>query len=632
MKAVPRRGFVIPAAFAVVLALLTPSARSAGPTQVHVPAPRAVTSGTWKPPAATWDVYSMTNLPIRMSDGVILRANVGIPLKKGTSTPSASLRFPSLVVQTPYRKDGGLFTVDNYFIQRGYAYVVVDVRGTGSSHGQWTSFGAREQADGPEIVRWAAHQKWANGKVGLIGASYAAINQLFTMEQPNAPKEVKAIFPVVPMSDAYRDVTFHGGNFDDAFIPGWLALVTALGAPPGSGITDGDSSALQVPVEHAQGAMGFQADAAKGVIAGGPLQYDGSYYRIRSPIERIARVRVPTFIVGGEFDLFQRGEPLLYNKLTNAPAKRLIMGPWIHIQGSTGSSSLDSAPLKLQQLQWFEHYLKDANTGIEREPRVLQYRLTGYQASGFVDTKTYPAPGLRPQNFYFNEGRSGSASSLNDGVLSTLPPKHAGSDPLPFNPTGTGCTRNTTQWGDASVWAPGTYMPCETDERPQELQELTYTTPVLKSPLTINGPINLHLIAESPQQRNATFSVHLTDVDEKGTSTQVTAGWLVASMRALDPDSPYAMAVGGKWLRVFHPFTQKSEKSVPFGPTVYDIEIFPTFATFKPGHRLRVAIGTGDAPHTVPGTSRLIDSMGAVFMVSRSPAFTSYLTLPVVRI
>jgi len=595
-------------------------------------------AGSWTPEAPSWDMVTENNVPVTMSDGTVLRANVGVPVPMGSgaTAPVPGFNFPVLIEQTPYRKDGGLFTVDPYFVTRGYAFVVVDVRGTGSSQGNWQSFYGPEQEDGPQIVRWAAHQPWANGKAGLLGASYLAINQLLTMEQPDAPSEVKAIFPVVPMSDGYRDVTYHGGNLDFAFIPPWLSLVTALGAPPGSQAGDGDPNdfvdGVGVAAQHIANVASFQAPTVVDSTTGGTKAYDGAYYESISPLWRIGRVKVPTFIVGGEFDIFQRGEPMLYNALSG-PAKRLIIGPWIHLEGSTASTlPADGIPdLKTLQLQWFDQYLRGMNTGEAQQPRVEQYELKGTDASHFVPSASYPIAPVTPQNLYLEPGTSGSASSLNDGVLGTAPPTAPGSDTLPYVPTGTPCSRTTFQWGDASATQAGIgNAPCETDERPNEVQELTYSTPALAKPETINGPINVHLIAESPLQRNAPFTVRVTDVAPDGTSTQISAGWLLASLRATEVRSPVTLSVDGVPLRVFHPFTPASEQPVPSTPTAYDIEVFPTFATFQAGHRIRLDVGSGDMPHMMLNVPHGAQSAGTVFLVDRNPDNPSYVSLPLV--
>ena len=71
----------------------------------------------------------------------------------------------------------------------------------------------------------------------------------------------------------------------------------------------------------------FQANAVADSTTGGANAYDGQFYKTRSPIERISSVHVPTFIVGGWYDLFQRGEPLLFQHLQaqGVPVK-LLMG------------------------------------------------------------------------------------------------------------------------------------------------------------------------------------------------------------------------------------------------------------------------------------------------------------------
>ncbi len=625
-----------PRRLAHLAALSIPLLALAGAALAVAPS-RATAATSWTPEPASWDSVTENDVPLTMKDGTVLRANVGIPVPKGSgaTAPVPGLQFPVLIEQTPYRKDGGLFTVDPYFVTRGYAFVVVDVRGTGSSQGNWQSFYGAEQQDGPQIVRWAAHQPWANGRAGLLGASYLAINQLLTMEQPDAPSEVKAIFPVVPMSDGYRDVTYHGGNLDAAFIVPWLGLVTGLGAPPGNQTTDGNPAdfmdGVAVAAQHIGNVASFQVPTTLDATTGGTKAYDGPYYQSISPIWRIKNIHVPTFVVGGEFDIFQRGEPLIYNAL-DVPAKRLIIGPWIHLEGSTASTlPADGIPdLKTLQLQWFDQYVKGIDTGEAQQPRVEQYEIMGTQPSHFVASSSYPIAPLAPRNLYLQAGPSGSAHSLNDGVLGDAPPSAAGSDPLPYVPTGTPCSRTTFQWGDASPTQVSIgNAPCETDERPNEVQELTYTTAPLASAVTVNGPINVHLVAESPLQRNMPFTVRVTDVAPDGTSTQLSAGWLLASERATAP-SPVTLTVDGTLLRVFHPFTPDTEQPVAAAPTPYDIEVFPTFATFQPGHRIRLDVGTGDMPHMLLNAPHTAQSAGAVFLVDRNPANPSYVSLPVV--
>ncbi|MGV7903848.1 CocE/NonD family hydrolase, partial [Mycobacterium kansasii] len=98
--------------------------------------------------------------------------------------------------------NGGLintFTVDQKLVQNGYTQVVVDVRGTGNSQGVWDVFGQREQKDTVEVLDWVRKQNWTNGRLGMSGVSYSAINQLQVASKN--PEGLQALFPVVPGAD-----------------------------------------------------------------------------------------------------------------------------------------------------------------------------------------------------------------------------------------------------------------------------------------------------------------------------------------------------------------------------------------------------------------------------------------------
>src|SRR6267143_1887122 len=126
--------------------------------------------------AATTTYEMVADVRIPMSDGITLDSDEYVPT---TGCPC-----PTILIQTPYRKSGpGVSEVNTIFPSNGYAMIVVDVRGTGSSEGMWDSFGPREQQDSVTLVQFAASQSFSNGVVGLAGVSYAAINQFLTVEQ-----------------------------------------------------------------------------------------------------------------------------------------------------------------------------------------------------------------------------------------------------------------------------------------------------------------------------------------------------------------------------------------------------------------------------------------------------------------
>ena len=93
---------------------------------------------------------------------------------------------------------------------RGYAVVVVDVRGTGASFGTRDSFRSpRERDDTSEIADWIVAQPWSNGALGATGISYvgAAADFLASTGHP----AVKAIAPLSSVWDTYADNYFPGG-------------------------------------------------------------------------------------------------------------------------------------------------------------------------------------------------------------------------------------------------------------------------------------------------------------------------------------------------------------------------------------------------------------------------------------
>src|SRR5207247_3933057 len=138
--------------------------------------------------------------------------------------------------------------------------------------------------------------------------------------------------------------------------------------------------ALNAESQHALDIGAFGAQAVLDATFGGfemmlptalqtfPDQaYDGAFYQLRSPIRNIARVKVPTFIVGGTYDIFQRGEPILYRALRlPAAKKKLLIGPWYHTTAGNGLTAADgSSPifdtkgnllpgLDALQLAWFD--------------------------------------------------------------------------------------------------------------------------------------------------------------------------------------------------------------------------------------------------------------------------------------
>ncbi|CAN0602024.1 unnamed protein product, partial [Ectocarpus sp. 12 AP-2014] len=220
-----------------------------------------------------------------------------------------------------------------------YAHVVVDVRGTGNSAGNWEAFGDREQADYLEVVEWVVEQPWALDRIGLGGISYLGITAILT-SQHNHPA-VKASFPIVPIGDGYRDIVFTGGNVNATFIPSWMALVTGLGLLPVELLATDPASFLGAVPDRLTGALlDFQVPTIlKALLGEEETVFDEGFWEIRSPMEGVDDINVPTFVVGGLFDLFQRSEPLWFERLNGRVPTKLLIGPWTHIEAAGVTSN-----------------------------------------------------------------------------------------------------------------------------------------------------------------------------------------------------------------------------------------------------------------------------------------------------
>ncbi len=435
----------------------------------EVLAASAARGSRWSPEKAVYGTASRNDIAIAGAGGTTIRVNEIYPTT--ASGQPAPGRFPVLLTMTPYGKGQGGSSApgsaaapstgsatggaDNYLVQRGYIEVVEDVRGTGDSGGSWGLFDPVQQQDAIHVLQWAAHLPQSDGRVGTYGPSYLGIDQLLLAGAVGPHSPLKAIFPMVPANDIYRDTSFMGGLIDFEFDETYLGLTGGLNIANPLGDTASDSSMLSalagVEADHAGGLASYHAASTANILTGGDEAYDGAYWHARNPQNVLARIvanHIPAYIVGGEFDIFQHGEPLDYAALQNAWAGRsvtapmapdqrttgryqLIDGPWEHINGS----SVQVDPL---ELEWFDTWLKHERTGMASTPTPLHYYDLG--TGRFAETTTFPFTGAAPVRLYLGAGNTlsatppgGGGSGSTSGPLPGLPPLPA--PPLPPLPT-----------------------------------------------------------------------------------------------------------------------------------------------------------------------------------------------------
>lgn len=587
------------------------------------------------------------NVEVRMADGTLLRADVVRPTDRETGA-SAAGEFPVLLTMTPYGKNN--YAIDTHLVHRGYIEVIADIRGTGLSEGNFEIFTSAEVADGVELVDWAAGLSGSSGAVGLIGGSYLGINQLLIAGAVGSGSPLKAIFPVAAGHDLYRDVVTMGSIPDFAFLSVWL-----LGILPMQNLTGPIVEALNDPllapiallalVRNLLGDVNYNAALIADMALTGNRTTDSDYWRDRSPrtvMHDIVDNRIPAYLVGGSFDIFQRGQPLNFAGLQNAWAGRavgqpmsphqpvtgryqLLLGPWTH---------LDFAALDVKDLQiaWYDRWLKGMDTGIERTRTPLHVIDATTQAS--KDWATYPVPDTTVSTYYLGAGRTGTAPSSNDGSLGLgAPPVLAGRDTITWSPVSTSvCSRATDQWlgGLPSTVLDelGVGWQCNTDDRAAQTgpNVLTYTTPAFTEARQIAGPIAARLYLTSSTTESQ-LVVTVDDVAPDGRSRPLTSGALLGSQRALDVEQSWT--VDGRLVLPYHPATQSSAMPVlPGIVTRYDVEVFPTFATIEAGHRLRIQVSSTDAPHLQPTLPQTLALLGGQYDVLRTASHPSSLSVP----
>lgn len=587
---------------------------------------------------ATWKNYSRAaqyagavTLPLQfitLSTGQKLAVLVSVPADSSGKPITGA--FPVILTQTAYRIDlgqliGGVLPtdttlliggLDKYMVTRGYITVAVDVLGTGMSDGNAQLLGEAEQQAYGEAVDWITKQSFFNGNIGLAGTSYLGIDSLLTAEQRNPA--VKAVFAEVPMGDPYRSTVMPGGMVNAQFTSLWLSLTQTLSTANGPAELANQGYAAQIKAataQHIASVDDWYLPTLNNVLAGntGYATDDGNFWSGRSALERAAQIQVPTFIVGGSNDIFQRDEPLLYEQLKRNVNSKLLIVPGSHVgsilnainssnnaisNGAPGSESL--------LLQWFDQYLKGINTGAASIPNVTQY-VQGYGLLGttrYASTTDWPHPLATAQRMYMhgNGSLNTTAPTANETTHTLTEPKapvvSASKSSLGTLQTsvklndGSDCSNSFVQWtlGIAGLLP----LPCYSNDATVENAQhaITFQTPTLTSNLYLNGPMQADIWLSSTGTQ-AAVAVRVDDVDALGIATPITTGIMSASYRAVDTSRSRYM--NGVMIQPWHPFTAASAQPLVPGQAVnVPVEIFPAAALIRAGHKLRVSISASN--------------------------------------
>ncbi|WP_051198159.1 CocE/NonD family hydrolase [Gordonia shandongensis] len=536
------------------------------------------------------------------------------------TTDEGSLAGVSRLTRTFSKGLWDVFGINRNLVRSGYVQVLVDVRGTGSSHGKWEILSAREQLDSVEVIDWITEQSWCSGAVGMTGWSYSAINSLQTAS--HRPEALKAVFAVEGSEDVVRDIYITGG-MPSAFIPLWLALVNGLKwlPNPATAVADlirGDayrwaaSRILSPATEIPSLLWGF-------LTARDERIFDDPYFTERDPV--VENIVCPTFTVGGWHDLFGRSATRVYRKLQLEPGrKQALIADGYHLDPGCDHEREYTPPrLDVLQRAWFDRWLKGVENGIdEYGPVTLEQ-----QGGGWSCGPSFPRREVAPRRLFLSEEPTGTAAhAQHDGSLRAAPASRRRS--LRIRPSLNGfASRDVSQVTAGLTMVLGERF--TTDARYQEESGLSFTSEPVATPTQLSGEMNLRLNV-STTAHEGIWAVTINDVAPDGTSTVLTNGALTASNRALDTErSTYTD--DGVLLDAYHFLTRERRLPVPADePIRIDVDLVPTDAVLQPGHRLRVDVYAASVPRYLTIVPDLIKARGRRQQLVLDPGKPSYLT------
>jgi len=549
------------------------------------------------------------SLYLTMRDDVRIAIDVWLP-----DDLDAAANIPTLIHATRYWRArqhvSGDYENDNRFAEAeivnkaGYAFVLVDARGSGASFGTRPyEMNVAESNDYAEVVDWIIAQPWSNQRVGAYGVSYAGNTaEMLTLNRHPA---VKAIAPLFNDFDNFGHLIFPGGILTVGFLEKWGNSVHALdandicgrdqvsgancdelkntwlGVKPVDGDQDGRILA-QAVAEHSANIHPYEAALVyeyRDDPWGGEGGVRGVGY-LRSPAGHLPDIEasgVAMFVRAGWQDA-ATVNGTLGRYMTISNPQKVFIGPWDHGASNDADPfhAFDTpvAPSGEQQyaemFSFFDQFLQDdGDANINSD---ITYYTLG--ADRWTTTEVWPPDGFSDETWYFAA----------DGMLTTEQPQNnVGADNYTINFDATTGRHNRwyTNNGSGDVMYP--------DRAEEDRKLLTFTSAPVEQDTEITGHPIVTLFVRSTHDDGA-FLAYLEDVGPDGKVTYITEGQLRGVMRRpSDQAAPY------KKLGL-----HRSELRADAMPLVPDevaeltFELWATSVLIKEGHRLRVAVAGAD--------------------------------------
>jgi len=557
---------------------------------------------------------------VPMRDGVKIAIDVWLPVGMAAGT-----KLPAILEQTRYYRSAlvksdphgachpPLKPTVNGFVTRGYAYVIVDVRGTGASFGTRSSeYSDDEVKDGSEIVDWIVRQDWSNGKVGSQGQSYEGTTAEMLLRNHNPA--VKAVSPSFSGYDFYTEIVFPGG-IRSTFVKYWSDLIQSLdhaalaeSSPilgPCPVDEDKDQSLLRAAI--AQHAGNFIIGRFAGHVSFRDDRFEGLGADERSPIyyqRAVDAANVPLYAIVGWYDSGYALGAIRRFINSASPKQRVLIGPWNHGAHSfygpgTHQAAASSFDLASEKLRYFDFELKGIDRGFSSSPPV-RYFTTG--SNRWQGADRWPPRNSHLVAWYFDDHNGLSQKVAGAGGVDD------------YSSDGTASSGEHNRWRATMGPFPVFYPDRATEDR----QLLTYTSSPLSEDLEVTGDPVAHVFL-SVDGTDSDVIVFLEEVTPDGETNYVTEGELKASRRRH----------GSLRFRTPEPVhsdrRRDALKVTPGQVTQLDIGLLPLSHVFKAGNRIRIALASADRAQF---QERPIEA--AKWKVFRTAARQSRIELPVV--
>jgi X-Pro dipeptidyl-peptidase len=246
---------------------------------------------------------------------------------------------------------------DNYFVPRGYAFVAVDLAGTGRSDGCVDDGGRSDVQSAKAVVDWLngrahgytthtgttpAQASWTNGDTGMIGKSWDG-----SIANGVAATGVQGLKTIVPISSI--------SSWYDAFFSQGVPL-SIPGAAQMIHLVEKDAA-----VPRCTTVTGQLADKKLASGDWAPLWKERDY------VASADKVKASVFVVQGLQDLTVRTSQLgqWWDALGKAGVHRKI---WLSQTGHVDPFDYRRTQWVDTLHRWFDHELLGYDNGIDREP------------------------------------------------------------------------------------------------------------------------------------------------------------------------------------------------------------------------------------------------------------------------